>query len=231
MIPPAHSAATAGHSAGFSLVELLAVLALLGILTATAYPAYTEQLRQSRRVEGMSALLELATRLEGYRADHGTYAGAALGAGALFRPPAAMATTASPSRRHRRPATVSAPRRRAATTSIATAAAHSPWIRWACAGRAMPADRRAAGARICICIPRDRGGPAWRMCAAQYELYGQALQHSRIGFQSQPYGIARLLHLAVLRLAHVATATPHSPCLARRRKSPRSRPRPRGIMR
>ncbi|MEZ5543369.1 MAG: type IV pilin protein [Pseudomonadota bacterium] len=84
MIPPAHSAATAGHSAGFSLVELLAVLALLGILTATAYPAYTEQLRQSRRVEGMSALLELATRLEGYRADHGTYAGAALGAGALF---------------------------------------------------------------------------------------------------------------------------------------------------
>ena len=64
---------------GFSLIELLAVLAILGLLAAIGYPAYTGQLRQSRRAEGMGALLELAVRLEGYYADHGSYRGATLG--------------------------------------------------------------------------------------------------------------------------------------------------------
>ncbi|MGB5541688.1 MAG: type IV pilin protein [Gammaproteobacteria bacterium] len=70
----------------FSLPELLAVIAILGILVTIGYPAYTEQLRQSRRAEGMGALLELAARLEGFYADHGTYLGATLGhgAGAVF---------------------------------------------------------------------------------------------------------------------------------------------------
>lgn len=71
---------------GFSLTELLIVLTLLGILVAIGYPAYTDQLRQSRRTEGMGALLELAARLEAYYADHGSYAGATLGgtASALY---------------------------------------------------------------------------------------------------------------------------------------------------
>jgi len=64
---------------GYSLPELLAVLAILGILAAIGYPAYTGQLRQARRAEGMGALLELAARLEGFYADHGTYLGATLG--------------------------------------------------------------------------------------------------------------------------------------------------------
>jgi type IV pilus assembly protein PilE len=64
---------------GFSLAELLAVIAILGILVAIGYPLYQEQLRQTRRAEGMGALLELAARLEGYYADHGTYTGASLG--------------------------------------------------------------------------------------------------------------------------------------------------------
>jgi len=67
---------------GFSLPELLAVLTILGILAAIGYPVYTEQLRQARRTEGMGALLELAARLEGYYADHGTYQGATLGSAA-----------------------------------------------------------------------------------------------------------------------------------------------------
>jgi len=73
-------------SSGFSLIELLAVLAILGILVAIGYPAYTGQIRQSRRAEGMGALLELATRLEAYYADHGSYRGATLGrsAGDIF---------------------------------------------------------------------------------------------------------------------------------------------------
>ena len=58
------------------------MIAILGILVAIGYPAYTEQLRQSRRAEGMGALLELAARLEGFYADHGTYLGATLGHGA-----------------------------------------------------------------------------------------------------------------------------------------------------
>ena len=67
------------RSAGFSLPELLAVVTILGILAAIGYPVYTEQLRQARRAEGTGAVLELAARLEGYYADHGTYLGATLG--------------------------------------------------------------------------------------------------------------------------------------------------------
>jgi type IV pilus assembly protein PilE len=69
------------RACGFSLPELLIVITLLGILAGIGYPVYTEQLRQSRRTEGMGALLELAVRLEGYYADHGTYRGAWLGRG------------------------------------------------------------------------------------------------------------------------------------------------------
>jgi len=64
---------------GFSLPELLVVITLLAILVCIGYPVYTEQLRQSRRAEGMGALLQLAARMEGFYADHGTYRGATLG--------------------------------------------------------------------------------------------------------------------------------------------------------
>jgi type IV pilus assembly protein PilE len=74
------------RTCGFSLSELLIVITLLGILVGIGYPVYIEQLRQSRRAEGMGALLELANRLEGFYADHGTYRGARLGrgSGAVF---------------------------------------------------------------------------------------------------------------------------------------------------
>lgn len=79
MKPRARPAFHRNAAPGFSLTELLAVLALLGILVAIAYPAYTEQLRQTRRSEGMIALLELAARLESHYADHASYLGARLG--------------------------------------------------------------------------------------------------------------------------------------------------------
>lgn len=70
-----------GRRYGFSLTELLIAMTVLGILATLVLPAYTAQLRQARRSEGMGAVLELAARLEGFYADHGTYRGATLGPG------------------------------------------------------------------------------------------------------------------------------------------------------
>lgn len=61
---------------GFTLIEAMIVVAILGIIVAFGYPAYRDQVMKSRRAEGMSALLELADRLERYYSDKGTYAGA-----------------------------------------------------------------------------------------------------------------------------------------------------------
>jgi type IV pilus assembly protein PilE len=65
---------------GFSLIELLCVLGLVGLLTALAYPSYNKHLMHARRLDGMSALLDLATRLEQYHLQTGTYQTATLGA-------------------------------------------------------------------------------------------------------------------------------------------------------
>jgi type IV pilus assembly protein PilE len=64
---------------GFTLIEVMIVVAVLGIIVAIAYPSYTEQVRKSRRAEGMGELLELADRMERFYSDRGTYAGASLG--------------------------------------------------------------------------------------------------------------------------------------------------------
>ena len=67
------------------------------------------------------------------------------------------------------------------------------------------------------CLPRHLYVPVQRKAygAAQYLTYGQAVQHSRRAFRAQPPGDGRFWPLALLRLAHVATATPHSPRRAR----------------
>lgn len=67
---------------GFTLIELMIVIAVLGIIVAIAYPSYTEQVRKSRRAEGMGELLELADRMERFYSDRGTYVGASLGTAA-----------------------------------------------------------------------------------------------------------------------------------------------------
>ncbi len=63
---------------GFSLLELLIVLLILGILTAIAYPSYRDHLIHARRIEGQTALLDLANRMEGYYSEHHTYKTATL---------------------------------------------------------------------------------------------------------------------------------------------------------
>jgi type IV pilus assembly protein PilE len=59
------------------------VLVIIAVLAGLAWPAYREQVMKTRRSSGAATLLELAARMELYYADHGTYAGATLGTGAV----------------------------------------------------------------------------------------------------------------------------------------------------
>jgi type IV pilus assembly protein PilE len=67
---------------GFTLIELMIVIAVLALLVGIGYPSYQDQVRKSRRAEGMGELLELAERMERFYTDRETYAGATLGTAA-----------------------------------------------------------------------------------------------------------------------------------------------------
>ena len=58
---------------GFTLIELMVVVAIVAILAAVAVPAYTGQMRKSRRAEAHQVLTDLALRQEKWRANHATY--------------------------------------------------------------------------------------------------------------------------------------------------------------
>jgi len=58
---------------GFSLLELLMVVAIVGIITAIAYPGYRNHVTRVHRIDGQTALLDLANRMERYYAEHDTY--------------------------------------------------------------------------------------------------------------------------------------------------------------
>lgn len=51
---------------GFSLIELMIVVAVATILFALAVPSYISYIRQSRRIEAKTAVLDLAAREERY---------------------------------------------------------------------------------------------------------------------------------------------------------------------
>ena len=59
-----HQAARA--SRGFTLVELMVVVVIATMLLAIAVPTYMSQIRQSRRTEARTAILDLAGREERY---------------------------------------------------------------------------------------------------------------------------------------------------------------------
>lgn len=61
------------YQSGFTLIELMIVVAIVGILSAIAYPSYVEYVKESRRSEARSNLLELAQFMERYHAANGRY--------------------------------------------------------------------------------------------------------------------------------------------------------------
>ena len=57
--------------AGFTLVELMVVVVIASILVTIAVPSYLAQVRQSRRTEARTAILDLAQREERFFSTNG----------------------------------------------------------------------------------------------------------------------------------------------------------------
>lgn len=60
-------------------MELLIVLVIIGIVAAVAYPAYTENVLRTKRVDGGAALVQLGQAMERFYSVNYTYEGAANG--------------------------------------------------------------------------------------------------------------------------------------------------------
>lgn len=67
---------------GFSLIELMLVMILVALFASFTYPSYRESITRARRLDGQTALLDLANRLEQFYAKEHSYKGATLGSGA-----------------------------------------------------------------------------------------------------------------------------------------------------
>ncbi len=61
------------QQSGFTLIELVVVIAIVGIIAAIALPAFTEQIRKSRRSEAIATLGDLQVRQERWRSSNATY--------------------------------------------------------------------------------------------------------------------------------------------------------------
>jgi type IV pilus assembly protein PilE len=61
------------QSAGFTLIELMIVVVIATILLSIAVPSYMIQIRESRRTDARTALLDLAGREESYNATMNAY--------------------------------------------------------------------------------------------------------------------------------------------------------------
>ena len=64
---------------GVTLIELMIVVAIIGIIAAFAYPAYLEQIRETRRADCSGALVSLGNAMERHYSVNGSYLAAAAG--------------------------------------------------------------------------------------------------------------------------------------------------------
>lgn len=62
---------------GMTLVELMIVVAILGIISAIAIPSYQNQVRESRRQDGITFLMQLKMQQEDFRLTNNSYASSA----------------------------------------------------------------------------------------------------------------------------------------------------------
>lgn len=60
---------------GFTLIELMIAVVVMAILAMIAYPSYLDQVRKSRRSDGIAKMLEIAQRQERYYSRNHSYAG------------------------------------------------------------------------------------------------------------------------------------------------------------
>ena len=67
------TAGRAPRARGFTLIELMVTVVIVAILASIAIPAYTAQIRRSRRTEARTALLDLAGREERFLATNNHY--------------------------------------------------------------------------------------------------------------------------------------------------------------
>jgi type IV pilus assembly protein PilE len=61
------------HATGFTLIELMCVLAVAAILAGIAYPSCQQALHRVRRADALTALMQLQSAQERYRANHVAY--------------------------------------------------------------------------------------------------------------------------------------------------------------
>jgi len=62
-------------AAGFTLIELMIVVAVITLLAAIAFPAYTEQVRSSRRAQAQAHMTEMQQCMERFNTANATYTG------------------------------------------------------------------------------------------------------------------------------------------------------------